>query len=54
MRMLRHEAATTQQQLEFYLAQHPTTSIPDDLSPIEEDNEDTEQEDGNRMETIPY
>ena len=53
MRRLRHEAATAQQQLEFYRAQHPTTSIPDDLSPIEED-EDTEQEDENRMETIPY
>ena len=54
MRRLRHEAATAQQQLEFYQAQHPTTSIPDDLSPIEEDKEDIEQEDENRMETIPY
>ena len=54
MRRLRHEAATAQQQLEFYYAQHPTTSIPDDLSPIEEDKEDTKQEDENRMETIPY
>ena len=54
MRRLRHEAATAQQQLEFYRAQHPTTSIPDDLSPIEENEEDTEQEDENRMETIPY
>ena len=54
MNWLRHEAATTQQQLEFYCAQHPTTSIPDDLPPIEEDEEDTEQEDKNRMETIPY
>ena len=31
MGRLRHEAATAQQQLEFYRAQHPTTSIPDDL-----------------------
>ena len=54
MRRLRHEAATAQQQLEFYRTQHLTTSIPDDLSPIEEGEEDTEQEDQNRMETIPY
>ena len=54
MRRLQHEAATAQQQLEFYRTQHPTTSIPDDLSPIKEDEEDTEQEDKNRMETIPY
>ena len=53
MRMLRHEAATTQQQLEFYRAQHPTTLIPDDLSPIEEEEEDTKPEDENRLETIP-
>ena len=54
MNRLRHEAATAQQQLEFYRAQHPTTLIPDDLPPIEEDEEDTEQEDKNQMETIPY
>ena len=54
MRRMRHEAATVQQQLEFYQAQHPTTPIPNDLSPIEEDEEDTEQEDENWMETIPY
>ena len=54
MQMLRHEAATAQQQLEFYRAQHPTTLIPDDLSPTEEDKEDTEPEDENRMETISY
>ena len=53
MNRLRHEAATAQQQLEFYRAQHPTT-IPDDLPPIEEDKEDTKQDDENRMETIPY
>ena len=46
--------AAAQQQLEFYRAQHLTTSIPDDLSPIEEGEEDTELEDENRMETIPY
>ena len=54
MRRLRHGAATAQQQLEFYFAQHPTTSIPDDLSPIKEDEEDTKQEDKNQIETIPY
>ena len=54
MRMLRHEAATAQQQLQFYQTQHPTTAIPDDLSPTEEDEEDTELEDENRMETLPY
>ena len=54
MRMLRHEAATVQQQLDFYRAQHPSTLIPDDLSPTEEEKEDTEPEDKNRMETIPY
>ena len=54
MRMLRHEAATAQQQLQFYQAQHPTTAIPDDLSPTEEDEEDTEPEDENWMETLPY
>ena len=42
MRRLRHEAATVLEQLEFYRAQHPTTLIPDDLPPIEEDKEDTE------------
>ena len=54
MNRLRHESATTQQQLEFYRTQHPTTTIPDNLPPIEEDEEDIEQEDENRMETIPY
>ena len=54
MRMLRHEAATAQQQLEFYRAQHLTTLILDDLSPTEEEEEDTELEDKNQMETIPY
>ena len=52
--MLRHEAATPQQQLQFYQAQHPTTAVPDDLSPTAEDEEDTEQEDEHRMETLPY
>ena len=52
--MLRHEAATVQQQLQFYQAQHPTTTIPDDLSPTAKDEEDTEQEDEHRMETLPY
>ena len=52
--MLRHEAATAQQQLHFYQAQHLTTVIPDDLSPTEEDEEDTEPEDENRMETLLY
>ena len=54
MRMLRHEAATAQQQLQFYQAQHPTTLILDDLSPTEKDEEDTEPEDKNRMETLLY
>ena len=54
MNRLQHESAIAQRQLEFYRVQHPTTSIPDDLPPIEEDEEDTEQEDKNRMETIPY
>ena len=54
MRILRHEAATVQQQLQFYQAQHPTTAILDDLLPTEEDEEDTEPEDKNRMETLPY
>ena len=54
MRMLQHEVATAQQQLQFYQAQHPTTLIPDDLSPTKEDEEDTEPEDENWMETIPY
>ena len=43
-----------QQQLEFYRVQHPTTSIPNELPPIEEDEKDTDQEDENWMETIPY
>ena len=42
MRTLRHEAATAQQQLQFYQAQHLTTAVPDDLSPTAEDEEDTE------------
>ena len=54
MQMLWHEATTTQQQLQFYQAQHPTTAVPDDLSPTTEDEEDTEQEDEHRMETLPY
>ena len=54
MNRLRYELATAQQQLEFYHVQHPTTSIPDDLPPIKGDEEDTEQKDENRMETIPY
>ena len=54
MRMLRHEVATAQQQLQFYQAQNPTTLILDDLSPTKEDEEDTEPEDENRMETIRY
>ena len=54
MRTLRHEAATAQQQLQFYQAQHPTTAVPDDFSPPAEDEEDTEQEDDTRMETLPY
>ena len=54
MRMLRHEAATAQQQLQFYQAQHPTIAVPDDLSPTAEDEEDTKPEDENRMETLPY
>ena len=52
--MLRHEAATAQQQLQFYQAQHPTIAVLDDLSPTAEDKEDTEQEDEHRMETLPY
>ena len=52
--MLRHEAATAQQQLQIYQAQHPTTAVPNDLSPTVEDEEDTEQEDEHRMETLPY
>ena len=51
---LRHEAATAQQQLQFYQAQHPTTAVPDDFSPPIEDDEDTEQEDDTCMETLPY
>ena len=54
MRTLQHEAATAQQQLQFYQAQHPTTAIPDDFSPPAEDEEDTEHEDDTRMETLPY
>ena len=52
--MLRHEAATAQQQLQFYQTQHSTTAVPDDLSPTAEDEEDTEQEDEHQMETLPY
>ena len=54
MRTLRHKAATTQQQLQFYQATYPTTAVPDDFSPHTEDEEDTEQEDASRMETLPY
>ena len=54
MQMLRYEAATVQRQLQFYQAQHPTTAIPEDLSPTEEDEEDTKLEDENRMKTFPY
>ena len=54
MRTLRHEAPTVQQQLQFYQAQHPTTAVPDDLSPTAEKEEDIKQEDENRMETLPY
>ena len=54
MRTLRHEAATAQQQLQFYQAQHPTTAVPDDFSPPAEDEEDIEQEDDTCMETLPY
>ena len=54
MRTLRHKAATAQQQLQFYQAQNPTTAVPDDFSPLAEDEEDTEQEDDTRMETLPY
>ena len=54
MRMLRHEAATAQQQLQFYQAQHLTTAVQEDLSPTAKDEEDIEQEDKNRMETLPY
>ena len=42
MRTLRHEAATAQQQLQFYQAQHPTIAVSDDLSPTAEEEEDTE------------
>ena len=54
MRTLWHEAATAQQQLQFYQAQHPTTVVPDNLSPTAKEEEDTEQEDENRMGTLPY
>ena len=54
MRTLRHKAATAQQQLQFYQAQHPTTAVQEDLSPTAEEEEDTEQEDKNRMETLSY
>ena len=54
MQTLRHEAATAQQQLQFYQAQHPTIAVPNDLSSTAKDKEDTEQEDENRMETLPY
>ena len=43
-----------QQQLQFYQAQHLTTEVPADLLPTAEDEEDTEPEDENRMETLPY
>ena len=52
--MLRHEAAIVQQHLQFYQAQYSTTAVPDNLSPTAEDEEDTEQEDEHRMETLPY
>ena len=54
MRTLRHEVAIAQQQLQFFQAQHPTTAVSDDLSPTAEEEEDTEQEDENRMETLMY
>ena len=54
MQTLRHEAATAQQQLQFYQAQYPTTAVLDAFSPDAEDEEDTEQEDASRMETLPY
>ena len=54
MQTLRHEAATAQQQLQFYQAKYPTTVVLDDFSPNTEDEEDTEQEDKSRMETLPY
>ena len=54
MRTLQHEAATAQQQLQFYQAQHPTTAVRNDFSPHAEDEEDTEQKDDTRMETLPY
>ena len=54
MRTLRHEAATAQQQLQFYQAQHPTTVVPDDFSPPIEDKEDTKHEYDTRMETLSY
>ena len=54
MRTLRHEAATAQQQLQFYQAQYLTTAVPDAFSPDAEDEEDTEQEDASRMETLLY
>ena len=54
MQTLRHEAATAQQQLQFYQTQHPTIAVPDDFSPPAEDEEDTEHKDDTRMETLPY
>ena len=54
MRTLWHEAATAQQQLQFYQAQYPTRAVPDGFSPTAEDEKDTEQEDESRMETLPY
>ena len=51
---LRHEATTTQQQLQFYHAQYLTTVVPDAFSLDAKDEEDTEQEDPNRMETLSY
>ena len=54
MQTLRHEAATAQQQLQFYQATYPTIVVPDDFSPHTEDEEDTKQKDESRMETLLY
>ena len=51
---LRHEAATAQQQLQFYQAQYPTTAVLDAFSLDAKDKEDTEQEDTSCMETLSY
>ena len=40
--------------MQFYKAQHLTTTVPDDLSPTAEDEEDTEPDDENRMKTLMY